>query len=333
MDLYFILKKTAAIYIHPLTIAMELMVLGVVLVGFSRRRFRRQPGKFSAWLRGFAGDAGVGLLIAGVFFLFLCSINPVANPLLFSLEKRYPPLPIDLMTEVERTEVAPDFILVLGGGDRYDPGKPPTSQLSYAALARVAEGVRLAVVFPKATVVFTGFPNEVRAMTETATALGVSRDRIQSESESRDTDDHPEKVRPIIGDGTFFLVTSGTHMPRAMTLFEAAGYKPTAAACDLWAWPAFGEESPYRPENFIPSVENLWKTQLVFHEYVGMAWIKFNGSEEKQAGRAGEDRRDPIPEKTGPDPATTPVLPLPEKSALPPKPAPEGNATGREYLL
>ena len=313
------LKSAASIYVHPLTIAMELIVLGVVLVGFSRRQKRKPPGRFGAWMRRFAGDSGVGLIITGIFFLFLCSISPVADPLVFGLEKKYPPLPIDLMTDVERKEVAPDFIVVLGGGERFDPGKPPTSQLSYAAMARVTEGSRLAGIFPKATVVFTGLPNETRAMTESAMALGVSKDRIVTESESKDTWDHPKYVRPIIGDAKFFLVTSGTHMPRAMALFEAAGYQPVAAPCDLWVWPAFGQESPYQPTFFIPTVENLWKTHVALHEYLALTWLKMHGGEgsEPQLAEEKEPSVDHSadgtlhPEPASVAPAVGPVLPLP----------------------
>ena len=274
MDFWFLLKKGVSIYVHPLTIAMELIVLGVILIGFSRRRGRKKPGDFLRWLKRVSGDLGVAGVIGGVFFLFLASIKPIADPLVFSLEKKYPPLRFDNMTDREIASVAPEYILVLAGGERFDPGKPPTSQLTFAALARVNEGVRLARMFPKATLVFTGQPDEVRAMTESAIDLGVAKDRIVSESESRDTKDHPRFVRPLIGDARFLLVTSGTHMPRAMALFEADGFEPIAASCDLWVWPKFNEENPYRPENFIPRIEHLWMTHTAFHEYLGIAWAK-----------------------------------------------------------
>ncbi len=321
MDFWFLLKKGVSVYIHPLTIAMELIVLGIVLVGFSRRRGRKKPGGFLRWLRRASGDLGVAAVISGVFFLFLASIKPIADPLVYSLEKRYPPLRLDQMTDREIAAVAPEHIVVLAGGERFDPGKPPTSQLSYAGLARVNEGVRLARLFPEADVVFTGQPDEVRAMTESAIDLGVSKDRIVTESESRDTKDHPRFLRPIVGDGRFLLVTSGTHMPRAMALFEAEGLEPIAASCDLWVWPRFGDESPYQPEYFIPKIEHLWMTHIAFHEYLGLAWAKvFEAAEERGAvvqsepatasetQSASEQKREGV--KDSPAPASVP-LPLP----------------------
>ena len=316
MDFWFLFKKSVSLYVHPLTIAMELIVTGVVLIGFSRRIFRKPPGKFSRWLRQASGNLGMAAVISGVFFLFMVSIKPVADPLVFSLEKQYPPLRLDQMTDSQIEAVAPEFIVVLAGGERYDPDKPPTSQLSYAALARVNEGVRLGLLFPKATIVFTGQPDEVRAMTEAIVSLGISRDRIQSENESRDTKDHPRFLRPILGEARFFLVTSGTHMPRAMALFEAEAFEPVAAACDFWVWPNFGTESPYTPENFIPKVEHLWMSHTAFHEYMGLAWAKLHEAEERRAEvAAGEESGISVPgkEEVESSPASAP-LPLPSRN-------------------
>ncbi|MCB1232148.1 MAG: YdcF family protein [Verrucomicrobiae bacterium] len=330
MDFWFIFKKGLSIYIHPLTIAMELIVLGVVMIGFSRRRRRKKPGKFIAWLKKASGDWGVAAVICGVFFLFLASIKPVAEPLVFGLEKQYPPPKLDQLTDRQLAEVAPDYIVVLAGGERFDPGKPATSQLTFAALARVNEGVRLARLFPKATVVFTGQPEEVRAMTESAIDLGVAKERIVGESESRDTEDHPRFLRPIIGDSRFFLVTSGTHMPRAMALFEAGGYDPVPASCDLWVWPRFGDESPYQPEYFIPKVESLWMTNTAFHEYLGLAWarlVEARGEEKSMAAADSIGSESPAQPSSlteeEPASANSAPLPLPEKKSVRPVPEEE----------
>lgn len=274
MDLLFLFKKGISIYLHPLTISMELIVVGIILIGYSRRQRgkKKKLGKFAKWLRRSSGNLGLAAVIAGVFFLFLASIKPVADPLVFLLERQYPPLDLGGPTDSAEPLVEPEFIVVLAGGERFDPGKPPTSQLSYAALARVNEGARLAHHFPDATLVFTGRPKEVRAMTEAALALGLRPERLVTESESRDTEDHARFLKPILGESRFLLVTSGTHMPRAMTLFEGKGFEPVAASCDLWVWPDLNEESPYRWDSFIPRVEHLWMTHTAIHEILGNVW-------------------------------------------------------------
>lgn len=278
MDPWFLFKKGVSLFLHPLPIALELMVIGLLLVGFSRRKSRRSPEGIPSRLRKVAGHLGIAALIAGVGFLYLCSIKPVADSLVHALESQHPPLSNDA------DRPAPAFIVVLASGERYRPGKPATSQLSYAALARVVEGVRLAADFPGSRVVFTGQPGEVRGMTETAVALGVDPERIIGETESRDTKDHPIYLREILGEESFVLVTSGTHMPRSLILFRGQGLDPVPAPCDLWVWPGLGEESPWRPGHFIPKVEHLWKTHVAFHEFLGLAWAAIK--EEAGAGPA-----------------------------------------------
>ncbi|MCB1237009.1 MAG: YdcF family protein, partial [Verrucomicrobiae bacterium] len=275
MDYGFWLKKAVSLYIHPLTIAMEAITFGVVLIGFSRRRSKKASGPRAEKIRRLAGDIGVGLTIFGVFFLFLCSIKPVADPLIFALEKQYPPPRTEHTSEM--AGLRPAFIVVLAGGARFDPDKPPTSQPSYETGARVLEGVRLSRFFPDAKVVFTGSPNENEAMTRFAGALGLDTDRIVNETESRDTKDHPVMLKPILGESEFLLVTSGSHMPRAVGLFEGQGLKPIPFACDFWVWPRFGEENPYEPKNMIPRMEALEMTHKAFHEYLGIAWAKWAG--------------------------------------------------------
>ena len=322
MDFWFLIKSSFSVYVHPLTIAMELIVIGIVLVGFSRRRKKKKPGKFGRWLKRASGDFGIAAIISGVFFLFLVSIKPIADPLVFTLEKQYPPLQLDKLTDRDIASIAPEFIVVLAGGERFDPEKPPTSQLSYAAQARVNEGARLALIFPESLIVFTGQPQEVRAMTESIIALGVSRDRILSESESRETRDHPKFLRPLINDSRFLLVTSGTHMPRSMAVFEAAGYEPIAASCDLWVWPRFAEENPYTPENFIPKIEHLWMTNTVFHEYLGMAWTKLVEANEGALPIAADSESRPIPSRE-----VTAPLPLPGQESAKPEAGPKPQET------
>ncbi len=66
------------------------------------------------------------------------------------------------------------------------------------------------------------------------TALGIDRDRLILETESRDTYENAVLTRQMVGatpDETWILVTSAFHMPRSMALFRQAGF-------DVVAWPS-----------------------------------------------------------------------------------------------
>ena len=117
-------------------------------------------------------------------------------------------------------------------------------------------------------------------MRAVAERLGVPKDRIIEETESRDTQDHPQKLKPLLGESPFLIVTSATHMPRSAALFKAAGYDPIFAPVDFLIWPTPGVYDPYRPGMLIPRVFNLELTSTALHEIGGIAWSRWKGEVE-----------------------------------------------------
>ncbi len=275
MDHWFSIKKLLSIYLNPVTVTLELVFCGIVLVGLASRKPRKALGQRRALLRAALGDLGVLLVILGIVTLFLASIDPVANALTLHLERQYPPL-------AERDGVlvvttVPSAILVLAGGQRNAPEKPVLSGLTRQGLARVVGAVDLWKHFPDSKFIVTGNPAETSAMRAVAERLGVAADRIIEESDSRDTKDHPRKLKPLLGEAPFLLVTSGTHLPRSVALFRAAGYVPIPAAVDLQVWPTSGIYEPDRPDLFIPRMAALELTSTALHEIAGLAWSRWRG--------------------------------------------------------
>jgi uncharacterized SAM-binding protein YcdF (DUF218 family) len=80
-------------------------------------------------------------------------------------------------------------------------------------------------------------------------------------------------VRRLVGDDRFVLVTSASHMLRSVALFRKQGMEPIPAPTDHWVKRSDGM-SPYR---FFPGAENLLKTEMAVHEYLGLAWAKIRG--------------------------------------------------------
>jgi len=276
MDPWFTFKKLLSIYLNPVAITLELVFLGIVLIGFASRRPRKPSGPRWARLRAALGDLGVFLVVLGILTLFGASIDPVAHALTLRLEGRHPPL-----EERDGKAVvpggAPGAVVVLAGGHLSVEGKPVLSRLSHQGFARVAGGVDLWKSFPGADFIVTGHPDETAAMRAVAERLGVPAGRIVEERESRDTKDHPRKLAPLLGDGRFLLVTSAAHMPRSVALFRAAGLDPVPAPVDFLIWPASDDFDPYRPGGLIPRVSNLELTGTALHEIVGLAWSKWRG--------------------------------------------------------
>ncbi|MDH4410588.1 MAG: YdcF family protein [Verrucomicrobiales bacterium] len=275
MDYWFSVKKLLSIYLNPVTVTLELVFLGVVLIGLASRKPRKPLGPKMTRLRAHLGDLGVFFVILGILALFFASVDPVANALTLHLERQHPPL--EERDGVTVVTTAPAAIVVLAGGQRNAPEKPVLSSLTRQGLARIVGGVDLWKHFPDSKFIVTGHPDETSAMRAVAQRLGVPADRIVEETESRDTKDHPRKLKPLLGESPFLLVTSGTHMPRSAALFRAAGYDPILAAVDLQIWPTPGVYDPYRPGLFIPRVAGLELTSTALHEIAGLAWSRWLG--------------------------------------------------------
>jgi len=276
MDPSFTLKKLLSIYLNPVTMTLELVFLGIVLIGFASRAPRRLVGPRLARARALLGDFGVFSVILGLLTLYSASIDPVAHALTLRLERQHPPLAERDGKAVVPGEL-PQAIVVLAGGHLDVEGKPVLSRLSRHGFARVAGAVDLWKMFPRARFLVTGHPRETAAMRSVAERLGVPGDRIVEESESRDTKDHPRKLSPLLGGEPFLLVTSATHMPRAVALFRAAGLDPVPAPVDFVVWPTSAEYDPYRPGAFLPRVFNLEMTNAALHEIAGMVWSRWRG--------------------------------------------------------
>ena len=65
MDYWFSVKKLLSIYLNPVTVTLELVFLGVVLIGLASRKPRKPLGPKMTRLRAHLGDLGVFLSSSG----------------------------------------------------------------------------------------------------------------------------------------------------------------------------------------------------------------------------------------------------------------------------
>jgi uncharacterized SAM-binding protein YcdF (DUF218 family) len=244
----FLAKKIITLFLMPLPLLLLLGLAGLFFLWFSRRQH--------------TGKALVGLML---LLLATASSPWVANGLLGSLERRYPPV----MTR----QPGITHIVVLGGGHVSEQGLPPTSQLTGASLTRLVEGIRLHRLHPESKLLLSGGPvfdpvAEAVTMRRVALALGVAAETITLEDRSRDTAEQAGYLAPQLKGKRFLLVTSASHMPRAMALFQAKGLTPSAAPTDYRV--KHGEDSG--PKRYFPSAGSLSRTENALHEYLGLAW-------------------------------------------------------------
>ena len=242
----FLLKQTLKAMIMPLP--------ALILVGFI--------GLFLIWAdrRPRLGKA----LVAGVLsLLLLLSVAPIVGWMGESLEREYPAY----------SGAPVEFIVVLGGGHVSDPDLPITSWLGSQSLYRVVEGIRLAHLNPDALLAFSGYggTDSLSAAVvnrSLATSLGVDPSRIYVFPWPTDTRQEAEAIAPLVRDRPFALVTSATHMPRAMAIFRSQGMDPIPAP----AGHMIRSDGDTEFLEVIPSSQNLRTSRQLWYEFLGSIW-------------------------------------------------------------
>lgn len=256
----FFLKKIIAGMLLPLPLLLLIIGVALLLLWFSR------------WQK-----TAKTLLTAGWLTLLLLSLQPIADSLLKPIESRY---------ATWQGEPKAQYIVVLGGGYTWNPQWAPSSNLVNNSLPRVAEGVRLWLANPGAKLIFTGghaISNPVsmaEAGARVAESWGVPREAIVTLDTPRDTEEEAAAVAKMLGNTPFLLVTSASHLPRAMIFFKHQGLNPLPAPANQMAI-----ESTLNPwERVIPSPLWLMHSDRAIYETIGRVWQWLKG----RSGQPGE---------------------------------------------
>lgn len=197
-------------------------------------------------------------------WLFLASYEPFSNYITKPLEQSYSSY-LDIDKSIE-------YVLVLGSGHDTNEKLSSLSQLSQTAVTRLGEGVRIFRQLDEAKLIVSGYsgidstPHAIVSK-KVAISLGVPKDKILTQSKAKDTFEEAVYAKKVIGNKKFVLVTSATHMKRAMNLFQAHGMNPIAAPTDFLV-KVDGEFLSF------PHPNQLRKTNVAIHEYLGLTYNK-----------------------------------------------------------
>jgi len=250
----FALKKIIGTWLMPLPLLLTVFILAALLYKFSR--YKR--------------SAKV-LFCSSFITLLLFSLDPVASRLAATLESQYP--------SYQQQHV--DYIHVLGNGHTTVDSLPITSQLTPAALARTTEGVRIYKLNPTAKLIFSGYNggdinSNAKMNARLAIALGVPESAIILLEDPRDTIEEAIDNKEITQGRHLVLVTSATHMPRAMKIFQQQGLSPIPAATAHVSKPVNGTQPLHY---YFPRARYLAVSEIVFHEWLGLAWLSLKNNQ------------------------------------------------------
>ena len=248
--MFWLLSKIFWLVFHPLSLTMILVALGLLLA--LRRR------------KGF----GLTLVALGLFVLMVSGLTTTGALLLQPLEARYE-RPVSFPEDAKG-------IIVLGGGTKNEVSAARRSYQLAEAGERYVEAVRLALAHDSVPILIAGGigslddagESDAKSSARLFEAFGIDPERIRTESLSRNTYENAvnsaELLDPRQGD-VYVLITSAYHMPRALALYQKAGF-------DVVAWPV-----DYRTtgeEGFTLAIgdgsENVSMTATAIHEWIGL---------------------------------------------------------------
>lgn len=239
----------------PMPACLILLLAGLALIYFTSKK------RVGYYLSTFA------------VILFLGFSTPILSvPMMSSLESQYLPGPTP--EEVAGVET----ILVLGSGHGSDERLNSSLQsLRMTGVLRLSEGVRLYFEEPDRQLVTSGYsryddvPNAVR-VAEAAVELGVAREDIRMHTAPRDTNQEAIAMKEYIREQPFLLVTSASHMPRTMALFQHHGMNPIAAPADVMT------KGPQIRAftDLLPNSDSLLMSEKAIHEYAGILWFRIS---------------------------------------------------------
>jgi uncharacterized SAM-binding protein YcdF (DUF218 family) len=197
--------------------------------------------------------------------LWLASMPIASNRLTALVEMRGP----DLGAALAGEDLDRSALVVLSAGLRtYDQSLPPRERLDAATTQRVLTAARLWHEHPFGLVILSGAPEaESVAMQDLAITLGVPADRVVREPRSINTRENARNSAAILrerGARAVVVVTSATHLRRAVRDFERVGVRVIPAAADIIGRGRFGIEG------ILPSSSALFGTHVALHEILGM---------------------------------------------------------------
>jgi uncharacterized SAM-binding protein YcdF (DUF218 family) len=255
--MFFTVSKVLGFFTVPSNFLIAIGLLGIILLC---TRFTR----LASWL-----------IVSSLVLIAVAGLSPLGNALILPLEQRFAPW--------HASAGAPDGIVVLGGAISPDISAARGATALNDAAERVTVTAELARRYPNARIIYSGGSSalifdeglEAGFAVRQLEALGVARERITAEEQSRNTIENAVFSRLVANPKPgehWLLVTSASHMPRAMAAFRAADFPVEAYPVD---WRTTGTANLVRP--FGSLADGLGRTNAAVHEWAGLIAYRLAG--------------------------------------------------------
>jgi len=230
MSIAFTLKKVISGFLMPLSIGLIFALIGLYYL------YKNSYKKAKIFLT------------FSIVWIVIVSYSPISNLLLIPLETKY--------SKLENIPKDVKHILLLGADIQN----------------RGWEALRLYHKIPNSKIITSGYKGDKNIPEAIRTAnilieLGIPKKDIILHPKPKDTKEEAIKIKEVLKDTPFILVTSHYHMPRAIALFNKEGLYPIPA-------PTNELREDYLNFLSMPSGDYLNNTEIALHEYIGLLWSK-----------------------------------------------------------
>ncbi len=208
------------------------------------------------------------LILSSFLCLYLSSIHPVSNKLSFFLEKKY------LLSIDQKNIDKIDMVVVLGAsliGNQY----LNETLLSKQGASRLLHAIQVFRKNDSKYFICCGKgafnPTEAEVLAINAQRLGVPKDKIKIDPNSKNTREHAIEVNKIFSNKKhrIGLVTSAYHMKRSEREFAKYFNNIVPLPSDyLYTYPS----SLVSLFTFFPNSNCLYKSCVAFREIIGFMW-------------------------------------------------------------
>jgi len=211
--MFFTLSKTVAYLLLPSNLLISFGLVGTVLLATRWRRI------------------GLRMVVGAILLLAIVGLLPVGSFLMHGLESRFPRWDPALGT--------PDGIIVLGGEISPRLSSAFGEPVFDGSGSRIVALAKLAHAYPNARIIYSSGDaslfgagrREADFVYPAIDSLGVARERVQLEIQSRNTAENAAFTKLLVNPKPgerWLLVTSARHMPRAIGSFRKVGFRVEA---------------------------------------------------------------------------------------------------------
>jgi len=256
-------------FFTPLPVSLFLFIIGLFFIFF---RFRR--------LAIMCVSIGIGILL---FFGY----GIMTNQQLYQLERQQKKFVLEKYKLDIRSQIK--YVVILGSGLVSDQMLPDSARISGASLFRLVEGISIQRQIPDSKLIVSGGiykdqePDALK-VSRVALNLGMKIDNLIVEDRPKDTYDEAKLLAPLLGGDPFVLVTSASHMERAMNVFQDFGTHPLPAPTDY----IFKSKPETFSESLVPSCNNLAISNRIIYEWLGRLWTRLKPNLEEYLTRFKE---------------------------------------------